>query len=149
MIGRCVWIGWREPWGQRAKWFWTELAGTSVKLGEKIRNWKMEHCTVLRVTAVAELLQCLIFFCSFNEIKWIYIFKKPRVVDTWHSIYTGLSESLTWLDKHATAAGMNGIAASKILLELVRPSLSLKLILLNLHVVVCASKGLWLWSVHR
>lgn len=49
----------------------------------------------------------------------IFFFKKNRVVDTWHSLHTGLSESLTWLDKHATAAGMSGIAASKILLELV------------------------------
>lgn len=69
------------------------------------------------------------FYCSFNEIKWIFKKKKNRVVDTWQQLRAERVPNL--LDKHATAAGMNGIAASKILLELVWPSLSLKLILLN------------------
>lgn len=53
---------------------------------------------------------------------------KTTAVDV---LYRGLSSSLTWLDKHATAAGVKGTFASQILPEPVWPSLRFKLILQN------------------
>lgn len=64
-------------------------------------------------------------FCSLNGFKWILKAKQQLLT------CCTLRKSLTWLDKHAMAAGMIGVIASQILPEPARPSLSLKLILLN------------------